>query len=100
MKLSERIKSKLVKVNFTSILFFAVSLISITLAWFAYTNTVSSNMNIDLKAWNVKITKNNTEVNNTEFSNTEMNETSSIHHYCQAVPTADDAMDQIDKENE
>ena len=39
---------------------------------------------------------NNTEVNNTEFSNTEMNETSSIHHYCQAVPTADDAMDQID----
>ena len=65
MKLSERIKSKLVKVNFTSILFFAVSLISITLAWFAYTNTVSSDMNIDLKAWNVKITRNNTEVNNT-----------------------------------
>ena len=65
MKLSERIKNKLVKVNLTSVLFFAVSMISITLAWFAYTNTVSSNMNIDLKAWNVKITNNNTEVNNT-----------------------------------
>lgn len=64
MKLSDRIKSKFTKVNLTSIAFFAVSIMSITLAWFAYTNTVTSNMNVNLKTWDIKITKNNTEVSN------------------------------------
>ena len=65
MKLSDRVKDKLKKINISSLAFFAISMISITLAWFAYTNTVSSNMNINLKSWNVRITKNNTNVNNT-----------------------------------
>ena len=64
MKLSDRIKSKFTKVNLTSIAFFAVSIMSTTLAWFAYTNTVTSNMNVNLKTWDIKITKNNTEVSN------------------------------------
>ena len=65
MKLSDRVKDKLKKINISSLAFFAISMISITLAWFAYTNTVSSNMNINLKSWNVRITKNNTNVSNT-----------------------------------
>lgn len=65
MKLSGRLKQKLAGINISSIAFFAVSIISITLAWFAYTNTVSSNMNINLKSWDVKVKKNNTELNNT-----------------------------------
>lgn len=65
MKLSGRLKQKLAGINISSIAFFAVSIISITLAWFAYTNSVSSNMNINLKSWDVKVKKNNTELNNT-----------------------------------
>ena len=65
MKLSDRVKDKLKKINISSLAFFAISMISITLARFACTKTVSSNMNINLKSWNVRITKNNTNVNNT-----------------------------------
>lgn len=65
MKLSDRIKRKMMGVNLSSVAFFAVSMIAITLAWFAYTNTISSNFNVNLKSWNIKITKNNTEVSNT-----------------------------------
>lgn len=51
----------------------------------------------DLQIKSSKILQgNNTEENNTDFSNTEMNETSSIHPPIQAVPTADDVMDQIE----
>ncbi len=64
MKLSDRIKRKMMGVNLSSVAFFAVSMIAITLAWFAYTNTISSNFNVNLKSWNIKITKNNTEISN------------------------------------
>lgn len=64
MKLTERMKSKLRKVNFTSVAFFAVSVISITFAWLAYSNTIATNLDVDIKRWDINITTGNTEITN------------------------------------
>lgn len=58
MKLNvKRILSKLKKFNFTSIMFFVFSLISATFAWFAFTNIVDNDVQIDIKAWKVDISE-------------------------------------------
>ena len=65
MKLSDRIKRKMMGVNLSSVAFFAVSMIAITLAWFAYTNTISSNFNVNLKSWNIEVRNGEGEISNT-----------------------------------
>ena len=51
----KRITKNAKKVNFTSIMFLVLSLISTTFAWFAFSNIVDNDMNIDIKAWKVNI---------------------------------------------
>lgn len=56
MKLNKkRIVKKLKKLNFATIFFFIMSLISTTFAWFAFTNVVNNNMEINVKTWKVDI---------------------------------------------
>lgn len=47
----------LFKINLTSIFFIAVSFISVTLAWFAYSGIANIETEIGVKAWNIEITK-------------------------------------------
>lgn len=61
----QRIHRILIKINITSIFFFVLSLISVTLAWFAFSNIVTNNMEVSIKAWNISINDENGEVNNT-----------------------------------
>ena len=42
------------KANLFSLFFLAVSFISVTLAWFAYTGFASGNVNVDIKAWYIE----------------------------------------------
>ena len=42
------------KLNLMSIFFLAVSFISVTLAWFAYTGFASSKIDVDIKAWYIE----------------------------------------------
>lgn len=52
------------KLNLMSIVFLIVSLISVTLAWFAYSGLVDVDTEIDVKAWNIKIEKDGQQVSN------------------------------------
>ena len=60
----KRLIKKVKKLNFTSIMFLVLSLISSTFAWFAFTNIVDNDMNIDIKAWKVNISENNNLITN------------------------------------
>lgn len=60
----QRIHRILIRINITSIFFFVLSLISVTLAWFAFSNIVTNNMEVSIKAWNISINDENGEVNN------------------------------------
>ena len=60
----KRILSKLKKINFTSIMFFVFSLISATFAWFAFSNIVDNDMQIDIKAWKVDISEGDSLITN------------------------------------
>ena len=42
------------KLNLISLFFVAVSFISVTLAWFAYTGFASSGLDVDIKAWHIE----------------------------------------------
>ena len=42
------------KLNLISLFFVAVSFISVTLAWFAYTGLASSSIDVDIKAWHIE----------------------------------------------
>ena len=42
------------KANLISLFFVAVSFISVTLAWFAYTGFASGSVNVDIKAWYIE----------------------------------------------
>lgn len=42
------------KLNLMSLFFLAVSFISVTLAWFAYSGFASSGVNVDIKAWHIE----------------------------------------------
>lgn len=60
----DRIRKKLVKFNLTSIFFFILSLVSTTFAWFAFSNVVNNNLEIEVKAWDVNITEGENNVSN------------------------------------
>lgn len=65
MKLNKkRIVKKLKKLNFATVFFFIMSLISTTFAWFAFTNVVNNNMEINVKTWQVDINDNEGSVSN------------------------------------
>lgn len=52
------------KVNLVSLVFVAVSFISVTLAWFAYSGLSSASMEVGVKAWYIKLEKNGDPVSN------------------------------------
>ena len=52
------------KLSFMSIFFAAVSLLSVTFAWFAYSNIVDNDLKVQIKSWNIDITQNNTSISN------------------------------------
>lgn len=61
--MKDRYKTYL-KLNLVSIFFIAVSFISISLAWFAYSGLVRTKTEIDVKAWHIEFDKNGTPVTN------------------------------------
>lgn len=62
--LSKRKKKVYFRLNIISILFTVVSLLSVTLAWFAYSGLASANTEIGIKAWYIEFEKDNEEVSN------------------------------------
>ena len=52
------------KLNLLSLFFAAISFISITLAWFAYSGLVTTATEINVKAWNIEFSKNKQVVSN------------------------------------
>ncbi|MDD4705601.1 MAG: hypothetical protein PHS24_00095 [Bacilli bacterium] len=52
------------KLNFVSLLFMAISFISATLAWFAYSGIAGVSTEVNVKAWNIELSKNGTAVKN------------------------------------
>ena len=52
------------RLNIMSIFFIAVSFISVTLAWFAYSGLATARTEIDVKAWYIEFDKNNETVSN------------------------------------
>ena len=57
-------KKRLLKFNILSLFCIGVSLLSITLAWFAYSGLASASTEVDVKAWYVQFTKDNQAVSN------------------------------------
>lgn len=57
-------KKVYLKINIVSILFAVVSLISVTLAWFAYSGLAAARTEVDVKAWYIEFEKNNQAVSN------------------------------------
>lgn len=52
------------KLNFVSLLFMAISFISATLAWFAYSGIVGVSTEVNVKAWNIELSKDGSAVKN------------------------------------
>ena len=52
------------KLNLLSIFFIAISFISITLAWFAYSGLATGSMEMGVKAWNLEFQKDSTAISN------------------------------------
>ena len=50
----EKKYKRYLKADLISLFFIAVSFISVTLAWFAYTGIASSGLNVDIKAWHIE----------------------------------------------
>lgn len=50
----EKKHKRYIKLNLMSLFFVAVSFISVTLAWFAYTGFASSGLDVDIKAWHIE----------------------------------------------
>lgn len=61
--MKERYK-RYIKINLVSLIFLAISFISITLAWFAYSGIANSSLEIGVKAWNLEFKKGDTSVSN------------------------------------
>ena len=55
----EKIHKILKSFNITSVLFFVMSCISISFAWFAFSNSTNSNVALDVSARHIKIGENN-----------------------------------------
>jgi len=53
-----------IKINIISLFFIAISSISVTLAWFAYSGLAKITTEIDIKSWLIEFEKNNTTVSN------------------------------------
>ena len=53
-----------IKINIISLFFIAISSISVTLAWFAYSGLAKVSTDIDIKAWLIEFEKNDTTVSN------------------------------------
>lgn len=51
----KRIKRKAISFNLTTIFFFLLSCISLTFAWFAYTNVVQTDIEIGVTAWHIEL---------------------------------------------
>lgn len=62
-KMNKKYKTYL-KLNILSLFFIAVSFLSITLAWFAYSGLVTAGAEIDVKAWYIEFQKNGGAVSN------------------------------------
>ena len=60
----KRILKKLGKANFTSIMFAVVSIISTTFAWFAFSNVVDSDMEINVRSWKIDISEGESQITN------------------------------------
>ena len=56
-KIKKRRRSYL-KLNIMSLFFTAVSFISVTLAWFAYSGLVTTQTEVNVKAWYIEFNKN------------------------------------------
>lgn len=52
------------KLNLMTLFFVAVSFISITLAWFAYSGLITARTEINVKAWNIEFNKDGSAVSN------------------------------------
>lgn len=59
-----RRKKVFLKINIVSILFAVVSLISVTLAWFAYSGLATARTEVGVKAWYIEFEKDNEPVSN------------------------------------
>ena len=55
---------KYIKINIVSVFFIIVSMISVTMAWFAYSGIASVGTEVNVKAWYVEFEKDNTKQNN------------------------------------
>lgn len=53
-----------IRLNIVSLFFIAVSFISVTLAWFAYSGIAKVGTEIDVKAWNIEFSKGDEPVSN------------------------------------
>lgn len=60
----EKKTKRYLKLNLMSILFIAVSLMSVTLAWFAYSGLVKVNTEVSVKAWYIELDKDGSKVAN------------------------------------
>lgn len=58
------IKYKHLRLNIISLFFIAVSLLSITLAWFAYSGVARTSTEVGVKAWYIEFSKNNEAISN------------------------------------
>ena len=59
-----KIRHKHLKLNILSLFFIAVSLLSITLAWFAYSGFANTATEMDVKAWYIEFKKDNKAISN------------------------------------
>ena len=62
----ERKHKLFLKLNLMSLFFVAISFVSITLAWFAYSGLSSATVDVDIKAWNIEF-KNGEQVVSNEI---------------------------------
>lgn len=60
----DRKRKAYLKLNLMTLFFVAVSFISITLAWFAYSGLITARTEINVKAWNIEFNKDGTAVSN------------------------------------
>ena len=65
MKLNiKRILKKLTKANFTSLVFALVSVISVTFAWFAYSNVLDNGVQLSVRSWKIDINEGESLITN------------------------------------
>ena len=57
-------RKSLLKLNLVSLFFTAVSFISVTLAWFAYSGLVTTYTEVDVKSWYIEFNKKGKAVSN------------------------------------